>query len=170
MNAPLTPLEPSRRDADARRSAARELAAIEAELRTLEVPSGGPRGGLAKGLEVVPATPCSEPWRAMVGDDRIRRCSRCQRDVLELGGLRLDEVEALLAERGLPRCARFHRREDGTLLAEDCPVGRPRQLANRVLVAIAVAVGLATLTAFFVSRLASLDDLDVVAPAPAPAP
>ncbi len=118
---------------------------------------------------MVPATPCSEPWRAMVGDDRVRRCSRCQRDVLELGGLRLDEVEALLAERGLPRCTRFHRREDGTLLAEDCPVGRPRQLATRLLVAIAIAVGLATLTAFSVSQLAPIDDIDVVAPTPEPA-
>jgi hypothetical protein len=102
----------------------------------------------------------------MVGDERVRRCSRCERDVLDLGGLRLDEVEALLAERGLPRCERFHRREDGTLLAQDCPVGRPRRIATRVLVAIAITVGLATLTAFSVSRLAPIDDIDVVAPAP----
>ena len=162
MSAPLTPLETSRREADARR----EIATLEAELRALDAP-GGPRGSLAKELVLVPATPCGEPWRAMIGDDRVRRCSRCARDVLDLSGLRHDEITTLLTERGLPRCERFYRREDGTLSATDCPISRPRHLALRALAVIGVAVLLATLTALFVSHLAPVQDLAEVPSLPA---
>jgi len=99
------------------------------------------------------ASPCTESWDAMEGDERVRHCSKCERDVFHLSAMTRAEVEALLAahqalpEEGLP-CVRFYRRSDGTILTADCPVGAPRKHALQLAATAAVAItALVTATA-----------------------
>ncbi|MCA9266878.1 MAG: hypothetical protein KDA41_00330, partial [Planctomycetales bacterium] len=69
------------------------------------------------------ASPCPADWQEMTGDDRVRFCGECQMHVYNLSAL--SETEALrLVNRHEGRlCVRFFRRQDGTVLTNNCPVG-----------------------------------------------
>ncbi len=67
------------------------------------------------------ASPCRQAWEDMAGDDRVRFCRACRQKVYDLAGFTHREAEALLAEREGRVCVRLFRREDGTILARDCP-------------------------------------------------
>ncbi len=131
----------------------RELAALEKPGEASGSARADRRATLPSGATAEIASPCSEDWDAMVGDDRVRHCSRCQKNVYDLSALTAEEAARILAERG-ERCIRFFRRKDGTLLTSDCPVGRPRKVALRVLTAVAVALG-ASAAGYTASRLAA---------------
>ncbi|GAB4211890.1 MAG: hypothetical protein OHK0013_34040 [Sandaracinaceae bacterium] len=120
---------------------AEEIAQLEGELGKYPKRTMSPPTSLPDGTSVRIASPCEERWEAMVGDERVRHCSRCDRDVFNLGALTAEEIQKLLADRGVRRCVRLYRRHDGTMLTADCPVNRPRQIALRVLAVTAVAVG-----------------------------
>lgn len=96
---------------------------------------------LPDGSTISIASPCAERWDAMVGDERVRHCSRCDKDVYNLSGMSADEISALLARRGERPCVRFFKRKDGTMLTADCPVGRPKKLALRVVALAGMALG-----------------------------
>lgn len=66
------------------------------------------------------ATPCRERWEDMVGDDVVRHCGRCERDVYDLSAMRAAEAEAFLARVADP-CVRLRRRRDGRVVTADCP-------------------------------------------------
>jgi hypothetical protein len=83
------------------------------------------------------AAPRTADWNAMVGDDRVRHCGACDRDVYNLSGMTRGEAEALLASRIGPMCVRFYRRTDGTVLTADCPVGAERRRHRRLIIAAA---------------------------------
>lgn len=68
------------------------------------------------------AKPCSASWNAMDGDDRKRFCASCRLHVYNVAGLDRAEANALVAT-GDKVCLRIYRREDGTVLTKDCPVG-----------------------------------------------
>lgn len=70
------------------------------------------------------ATPCTASWDAMDGDDRVRHCKQCRRDVFNLSSLTLAEAEDLIWRTERRICARFYRRADGTILTADCRGGR----------------------------------------------
>lgn len=81
-------------------------------------------------------TPCTASWDAMVGDDRVRHCCQCNRDVYDLTAMHADEAEAFLDEhlatkRTLP-CARLYRRPDGRLMTSQCPTAVDRSHRRRV--------------------------------------
>jgi hypothetical protein len=86
------------------------------------------------------ASPCQEPWDNMVGDDRVRFCGRCRLNVYNIESMTRDEAENLIRASAGRVCARFYRREDGTILTSDCPVGLRRVRAQ---VARARAIGAA---------------------------
>ena len=69
------------------------------------------------------ASPCPADWGEMAGDDRKRFCSQCNLHVYNLSDM--SETEALKLVNGADGrlCVRFFRREDGTMLTRDCPVG-----------------------------------------------
>jgi len=69
------------------------------------------------------ASPCSANWDAMLGDDKKRFCSECKLNVYNLSGMSKSEAENLLFESEGRVCVRFYRRNDGTILTQDCPVG-----------------------------------------------
>jgi hypothetical protein len=88
------------------------------------------------------ASPCKERWDDMVGDERVRFCGRCEKNVYDLSALSAPAAEALLRDRGESMCVRFFRRSDGTILTSDCPVGQRKRFWRRAATA-AVASGLA---------------------------
>lgn len=69
------------------------------------------------------ASPCDASWEEMPGDERVRRCAACKRDVYNLAEMTHAEATALLAERTGRTCIRLYRRIDGTVLTKDCPRG-----------------------------------------------
>ena len=88
------------------------------------------------------ASPCKERWDDMVGDEHVRFCGRCEKNVYDLSSLSASQADALLRERGESMCVRFFRRSDGTILTSDCPVGARKRFWRRAATA-AVASGLA---------------------------
>ena len=92
------------------------------------------------------AEPCSEDWNAMRGDDAVRFCGLCHRNVYHLGGLTTDEVEALVRENEDGLCVRFVQRADGTVTTADCTPDRlaalRRQAKRSLKLAAATFVGL----------------------------
>ncbi len=96
------------------------------------------------------ASPCTEKWESMVGDERTRRCERCALNVFNVSELSEAEMLELFAKaNGARVCARFFQRADGTVLTRDCPVGLAR-LRRRVVVAITTS--LALVIAAFMAR------------------
>ena len=69
------------------------------------------------------ASPCSQDWEAMNGDERKRFCGSCQLNVYNLSGMTKEEAERLILSAEGRLCVRFFRRTDGTVLTKDCPVG-----------------------------------------------
>lgn len=69
------------------------------------------------------ASPCSQDWDAMIGTERKRYCGECKLNVYNLSGMSRTEAENLLTNNEGRLCVRFYRRQDGTVLTQDCPVG-----------------------------------------------
>jgi hypothetical protein len=86
------------------------------------------------------ATPCSASWDRMVGDDRVRHCHDCNKNVFELSGMTRDEAEALLVATNGNVCVRYYQRADGTILTADCAVGVSKRRKRRLIAAGAAAL------------------------------
>jgi hypothetical protein len=69
------------------------------------------------------ASPCSQDWDAMVGDNRKRYCGECKLNVFNLSGMSKTEAENLIMNAEGRLCVRFYKRADGSVITEDCPVG-----------------------------------------------
>jgi hypothetical protein len=122
----------------AREAVERDLHATEARLAQIDAR----RASLIDDVRI--ASPCNVSWDAMKGDDRVRFCGECAKNVYNLSALSRDEATRLLAEREGSICVRLYRRADGTALTADCPVGVRRK---RVRLALYGAAGAGALTA-----------------------
>ena len=90
------------------------------------------------------ASPCSAEWNDMVGDDRVRFCNSCEKNVYNLSAMLAEDAERLLVERtGNDLCVRFYQRADGTMMTADCPVGVTRKRRKKVALAVAGAGAMA---------------------------
>jgi hypothetical protein len=69
------------------------------------------------------ASPCSQDWNAMIGDERKRYCGDCKLNVYNLSGMSRAEAERLILNAEGRLCVRFYKRADGSVLTQDCPVG-----------------------------------------------
>jgi hypothetical protein len=87
------------------------------------------------------ASPCDADWNEMVGDDRVRFCGKCAKNVFDLSAMARDEAEALVRANE-DACVRLARRRDGTVVSGDCPVG-----AKKKRVRLAVLSGIASAAA-----------------------
>ena len=87
------------------------------------------------------ASPCTQRWADMTGDDRVRHCASCAKDVYNLSGMTRDEAETLVRERNGQLCVRYFQRADGTILLGDCTIGKRRK-RRRIVVAASLAAGL----------------------------
>ncbi|MDX1944954.1 MAG: hypothetical protein SFU86_06070, partial [Pirellulaceae bacterium] len=103
------------------------------------------------------ASPCPADWEKMTGDDRVRFCSQCNLHVYNLSDMPRAEAEAFVNQAEGRTCVRYFRREDGTILTRDCPVGLAgvrRRLARGIAALAGLVVALVT-GAIFGSRLKS---------------
>jgi hypothetical protein len=73
------------------------------------------------------AMPCSADWDDMSGDDRVRFCGKCEKNVYNLSAMTREAGEALVREKEGRMCVRMYQRADGTVLTADCPVGVRRE-------------------------------------------
>ncbi len=79
------------------------------------------------------ASPCSARWDDMVGDDRVRHCAACDKDVFDISGMtRAEAVELVTKSAGV--CIRMFKRADGTVMTADCPVGVRKKRVRRLAV------------------------------------
>lgn len=94
-------------------------------------------------------TPCRARWEDMPGDDAVRRCARCHRDVHDLSRMTEAEIEALFARAAASPCVRLRRRPDGRVVTADCPVEPPSLVARgaRIIAAGMLFGGAAGVTA-----------------------
>lgn len=81
------------------------------------------------------ATPCSADWAKMSGDERVRACGDCNKNVYNLSSLTRDEAEALILEKEGKLCVRYYQRKDGTILLKDCSLGIVQKRKRRVIAA-----------------------------------
>jgi len=91
------------------------------------------------------ASPCSAKWERMTGNDQVRHCAECNRDVYNLSAMTEREAEQLIATHTRRLCARFYQRADGTVLTQDCPFGRQiltRRVSRLAGAALSTAIGL----------------------------
>src|SRR5215475_8931425 len=97
------------------------------------------------------ASPCSANWDEMYGNDRKRFCGDCKLNVYNLSGMTRAEAEDLLERSEGRLCVRFYRRDDGTVLTQNCPVGwaKVKQRA-RVFATAAFSLILGSLGGLFV--------------------
>ena len=86
------------------------------------------------------ASPCTADWNAMTGDERVRACGACDKDVYNLSALTRDEAEALIVARNGRLCVRYYQRKDGTILLGDCTVGAGNKRRRRLVAAGAAAL------------------------------
>jgi hypothetical protein len=59
----------------------------------------------------------------MQGDERVRFCSLCQKNVYNISAMTPWQAESFLRRNTTGICTKIYRRADGTVLTEDCPVG-----------------------------------------------
>jgi hypothetical protein len=88
------------------------------------------------------AKPCTANWADMSGDERVRHCGLCKKNVYNLAGLKADEIQKVLGASDGRMCIRFYQRADGTMLTEDCPVGLAKLRKRLALLSGALAASL----------------------------
>lgn len=91
-------------------------------------------------------SPCTVPWMSMSGNDRVRFCGQCQKNVYNLSAMTATEAENLLQVGGEAPCVRFYRRLDGTVVTTDRCGNRIARMLRRPTIAVAaMLVGLGSL-------------------------
>ena len=70
-------------------------------------------------------TPCKASWSDMQGDDRVRFCSACSKNVYDLAAMNEDEAESFLAHHldDEEACVRLYRRPDGRSQEKEAEYG-----------------------------------------------
>jgi hypothetical protein len=93
------------------------------------------------------ATPCEARWDEMSGDEQVRHCGQCRRSVFNLSAMTRKEAESFIDATEESVCLRLYRREDGTVITSDCPIG----LAERARAASQVIVRAAIFAVLFLT-------------------
>src|SRR4051812_38812542 len=84
------------------------------------------------------AAPCTADWKFMLGNDQVRFCGQCSKNVYNLSAMTREQAETLIRRMEGRLCVRYYMRSDGTVLNANCPVGLHaiRQRARRITTAI----------------------------------
>ena len=119
------------------------------------------------------ASPCSQDWNAMIGNDRTRYCGECKLNVFNLSGMSRAEAENLIMNAEGRLCVRFYKRADGSVITQDCPVGwaRVRQRTRAYVTAVASLIftflgALGLVAAFKKSNNTTVGSITVSTPTP----
>src|SRR5882724_5826594 len=101
------------------------------------------------------AAPCQADWNGMIGNDRVRFCCQCNLNVYNLSSMSRKDAEDLIQSTEGRLCVRYYRRNDGTVITDNCPVGlralklRTKRILNAVASAVlSFAAGLGVSSAF----------------------
>lgn len=103
----------------------------------------------------------------MSGNDQVRFCGQCQKHVYNISEISADDAVSLIQESEGQLCIRLFRRDDGTVLNGNCPVG-VRQVWSRWkrFVGVAATAGVVALAAKLAPSLqAGVPQTRVAAPA-----
>jgi hypothetical protein len=117
------------------------------------------------------ASPCTASWDAMTGDDTARFCGECKLNVYNLSSLTAGEAAALIERAEGRLCVRLYRRNDGTVMTRDCPVGvraAVRRATRAAGAAMAAILGLFSGFAARPAAAASGQGSDTITCEPAP--
>jgi hypothetical protein len=84
------------------------------------------------------ASPCTADWRFMLGNNNVRYCGQCNKNVYNLSAMTRGEAETLIRRMEGRLCVRYYMRRDGTIINADCPVGLRafKQRVSRITTAI----------------------------------
>lgn len=63
---------------------------------------------------------CPYKWSKMNGDDRVRFCNSCQKNVYNISKMSRAEAVELISEKEGELCVRFYERRDGTVVTQEC--------------------------------------------------
>jgi hypothetical protein len=127
-------------------------------------------------LQVI--SPCPVAWSSMEGNDEVRFCGKCRKNVYNVAALPRAEALALIERAEGRVCMQLTRRPDGTIATGDCWAAL-RRARRRGLIAFAVAApaivlaqlwsqafGLRALSGFFRHPLAPVTTRGEPAPIP----
>jgi len=104
--------------------------------------------GLKPRFRLRVASPCTADWGALQGDDRVRFCGQCEKNVYNISAMTHGEAEDLIREKEGKLCVRFYQRTDGTVLTADCPWGRRRRRRRHIVMIAGAAAGLLVAAGF----------------------
>lgn len=125
-----------------RRQEAELMTEGHAVQRTLER-NGMPRRQLPVLGSITIAAPCPASWANMIGDERVRACKTCKKNVYDLSEMTTQEASHLLAVTERQVCVRFYERSDGTVMTSDCVEGIKRRERRNAIKGAVLAVGAA---------------------------
>jgi hypothetical protein len=63
---------------------------------------------------------CPYKWSKMKGDERVRFCNSCQKNVYNISKLSKAAAVKLISEKEGNLCVRFYQRRDGTVVTQEC--------------------------------------------------
>ncbi len=66
------------------------------------------------------AMPCSIGWDNMKGNDEVRLCGGCNKNVYNISAMSKKRAEQILQETERP-CVRLYRNADGSIVSDECP-------------------------------------------------
>lgn len=89
--------------------------------------------------------PCNEGWEEMTGNDSVRFCSHCSKNVYDLSSMTRSRAERLVRESNGRLCVRYFRDEHGKVVT--APVGLT-QIGRRATVAAGVFAASLSLSSF----------------------
>ncbi len=135
-------LEQAKTKLTAQRDLAERTARMERELVEIEARLRGEKRRLPMLEKITVASPCHAQWDQMIGDDRVRYCGSCEKNVFNLSAMTRDEAESLIIASGSKICVRMYRRTDGTVMTEDCTVGATKKRRKRLAAALVGAAAL----------------------------
>jgi hypothetical protein len=104
------------------------------------------------------AAPCTADWTKMAGDERVRACGDCNKNVYNLSEMTREEAEALIVEKEGRLCVRYYRRTDGTILFGDCTIGVSRRRRRKLVAGAAALLAATGAVAYGASRAAEADE------------
>ena len=76
----------------------------------------------------------------MSGDERVRHCGDCKKNVYNLSEMTREEAETLILAKEGRLCVRYYQRKDGTILLKDCVIGVAQKRKRRLIAAGAAAL------------------------------
>lgn len=100
------------------------------------------------------ASPCPASWEEMIGDDTVRFCQICSKNVYNLSSMSKAEAQTLVMNNQGKLCGRLYMRKDGSVMTSDCQVGFGeirRRLIKKVAQIAVAAFALIGLQQFFIS-------------------